>query len=66
MIPSPPCLAISMAIADSVTVSIGDDTRGTFKGIFLENFEDVSHCDLLRKINTLIRFLRIEEQVAHH
>lgn len=36
MIPKPPCLAISMAISYSVTVSMGDETMGVFKGIFLE------------------------------
>ena len=37
MTPMPPFLAIPMAILYSVTVSIGEDTKGTNKGIFLEN-----------------------------
>ena len=35
--PIPPFLAIPIAILYSVTVSIGDDTNGTNKGMFLEN-----------------------------
>ena len=64
-IPSPPCLAISMAIADSVTVSIGEETIGTFKGIFLENSEEVIHCDLSFMIVTLIISLHIEGQAKY-
>ena len=39
MIPKPPHLAISIAIPDSVTVSIGDEMNGILSGTFLENLE---------------------------
>lgn len=42
--------AIAIAISDSVTVSIGDDTRGAFKVIFLVK-ADVSSCNQLQGIN---------------
>jgi hypothetical protein len=41
--PSPPCLAISIAIAASVTVSMGDETMGMLSGMFLENLEATMH-----------------------
>jgi hypothetical protein len=31
---------------DSVTVSIGEDTIGTFKGMCFENFDEMLHWDL--------------------
>jgi hypothetical protein len=34
-----------MAMADSVTVSIGEETKGTFRGMFFENKEDMLHWD---------------------
>ena len=37
--PMPPSCAIAIAIALSVTVSIAAETIGTFKVIFLENFD---------------------------
>jgi hypothetical protein len=36
IIPRPPCLAISIAMADYVTVSMGEEMKGTFRGMFLE------------------------------
>ncbi|ETN97020.1 hypothetical protein P278_04470 [Zhouia amylolytica AD3] len=36
--PIPPSLAIAIAIADSVTVSIAAATIGTFRVMFLVNF----------------------------
>lgn len=43
IIPKPPYIAKCLAILYSVTVSIGDETIGIFKGIFLLNFVDKSH-----------------------
>lgn len=44
-----------------MTVSMGEDTIGTFKGMFFENLDEMLHCDLDYLRLTLIRFLRIEE-----
>lgn len=41
--PSPPCLAIYMAIRYSVTVSIGEETIGTLRGMLWENNESILH-----------------------
>jgi len=43
MIPNPPFLAISIAMPASVTVSIGEETMGTFKGMRLEKYEEMLH-----------------------
>ena len=45
MTPSPPRRAMAMAIADSLTVSIAAETRGTWRGISLANRERVSAPD---------------------
>ena len=37
----PPSLAIAIAILDSVTVSIADDKKGTFKIIFFVNLRNI-------------------------
>jgi len=58
--PSPPWRAISMAMDDSVTVSMGEDIIGTLRGIFFENLEAMLHWDLDYLRSTLILFLRIE------
>jgi hypothetical protein len=42
MIPIPPAFAIAIAIVDSVTVSIADETTGTAKVIFRVRRVDVS------------------------
>lgn len=47
IIPRPPFLAISLAILNSVTVSIGELTIGMLSGIFRENFETTEHWLLL-------------------
>jgi hypothetical protein len=49
-----------MAMDDSVTVSMGEDTIGTLRGIFFENLEEMLHWDLDYLRSTLILFLRIE------
>ena len=41
MMPSPPCRAIATAIRDSVTVSIGEETRGTWTVIRFDTRDDV-------------------------
>ena len=43
MIPSPPYLAIPMAMSASVTVSIGEDTIGIFNGVFFEKRVSTKH-----------------------
>ena len=45
MIPIPPALAIAIAIADSVTVSIADETNGTASEILRVNHVEVSTSD---------------------
>lgn len=45
--PKPPWRAISIAISDSVTVSMGEEINGTLTGMFFENKEDISHWDLV-------------------
>lgn len=52
-IPRPPCLAISIAILYSVTVSIGDETIGMLRGMFFEKWEETLHWDLKRIISKL-------------
>ncbi len=47
IIPRPPFLAISLAILNSVTVSIGEDTIGTFKGTLREKRDFKSHWERL-------------------
>ena len=45
MIPIPPAFAIAIAIADSVTVSIAEETNGTAIVMFLVKRVDVSTSD---------------------
>ena len=42
IIPNPPSLPIAIAIFDSVTVSIAEVKKGTFKEIFLVRFKFIS------------------------
>jgi hypothetical protein len=55
-IPNPPCLAISIAIEDYVTVSIGDETIGMLRGMCLEKNELMLHWDLNNIKLTLSQF----------
>jgi hypothetical protein len=45
MIPTPPALAMAIAIADSVTVSIADETSGTAREILRVNQVEVLTSD---------------------
>ncbi len=43
IIPRPPLTAMPIAISYSVTVSIGELTMGTFRGMFFENLLSMIH-----------------------
>uniref|UniRef100_A0A6B0U9R3 Putative secreted protein n=1 Tax=Ixodes ricinus TaxID=34613 RepID=A0A6B0U9R3_IXORI len=51
MIPMPPQRAIAIAISDSVTVSIGDETSGAWRVMFLVSFDVRSTSSALKSMN---------------